>query len=351
METNIQTYVIHCDKHKERLLNIEKHLKIVIPDLKLWKGIIPHYSDIHENTEYESIEKLFKNYDDNITLDKNYNFLTLGEIGCYLSHLSLIKYLIGTSIKYTIILEDDTALLPLFEEKVTEILDNFENFDMLYLGVSSKVSGQRLCNQSYVYDFSETPIINGTFAYVLNNSKLEKIYSALLQVKDPIDVTYTNFINNGKITAYVVRPFLANYDRTTFYSTVQNNIVKKILTNKARKTRKLLFKDRVIKSMNIIINNWLTQDSRLIKDSTRFTRFTRSTQFTRSTRSTRSTQFTRFKDHDKKKHNEKQKNEIKQRNKKIILKTGKNEKIKQPTHLKLTRKNNARSPYVKKVNR
>lgn len=272
MKQDIQTYVIHCDKHKERLLNIENHIKNIIPNYSVWKGIIPYYEDINEDTPYMSIEKMVKNYDHNITLNKNYNFKTLGQIGCYLSHITLMRYIKNNAQDsiYTIILEDDTNLTGDFNQKIKSILNDFNDFDMLYLGTSSETVGIRMHNQLYVYNFNEG-YINGTYAYVVKNSSAEKIYNLLLDIKETIDGTYSRLIHTCAIKAFVVRPFLANYDRSTFYSTIDNkDITCNSIVKKHNSKRKLQGVDKIIKCMNIIVNNWLIRDERSIKNSQKF---------------------------------------------------------------------------------
>lgn len=272
MEQDIQTYVVHCDKHKERLLNIENHIKNIIPNYSVWKGIIPYYEDIDEDTPYMSIEKMVKNYDDNINLNKNYNFKTLGQIGCYLSHITLMRHIKNNAQNsiYTIILEDDANLTGDFNQKIKSILDDFDDFDMLYLGTSSETFGTRMHNQLYVYNFNDV-CINGTYAYVVKNSSAEKIYNLLLDIKETIDGTYSRLIHTCAIKAFVVRPFLANYDRTTFYSTIDNkDITCNSIIKKNNSKRKLHVVDKIIKCMNIIVNNWLIRDERSIKNSQKF---------------------------------------------------------------------------------
>lgn len=272
MDQDIQTYVIHCDKHKERLLNIENHIKNVIPQHGIWKGIIPYYEDIEEDTPHMSIEKMIKNYDKNIILNEKYNFKTLGQIGCYLSHITLMRYIKNNAqdSTYTIILEDDSNLTGDFNEKIKNILNDFNDFDMLYLGSSSETFGERLHNQLYVYNFSEG-FINGTYGYVVKNSSAEKIYNLLLDIKETIDGTYSRLIHSDAIKAFIVRPFIVNYDRTTFYSTIDNKeISSNSIIKKNNTRRKLHVVDKIIKCMNIIVNTWLIRDERSIKNSQKF---------------------------------------------------------------------------------
>ena len=63
--------------------------------------------------------------------------LTLGEIGCSLSHYNIYKTILKNKDEYAIILEDDAILVDNFYDKVNTIINNLKNnedWDMLYLG-------------------------------------------------------------------------------------------------------------------------------------------------------------------------------------------------------------------------
>lgn len=98
-------YVIHCDKHTERLDHIENHLKKNIPELKVWQGTLIEKFEENLNTQ-------FKNYSQDISYTENNVFQSPGEIGVYLSHHLLLKHLIKHDNEdgYTIIFEDDVTL-------------------------------------------------------------------------------------------------------------------------------------------------------------------------------------------------------------------------------------------------
>jgi glycosyl transferase family 25 len=62
------------------------------------------------------------------------NCLNNGEKGCFLSHLFIYKKIINENIPYAIIFEDDAIFCENFKIKLTHILNEISNFDILYIG-------------------------------------------------------------------------------------------------------------------------------------------------------------------------------------------------------------------------
>ena len=208
----MDVYVIHCEKHKERLPNIEHHLKKLFPQLKIWNGVV-----INNNVPF--LEKQMKKYDTNITVKNNNIFKSLGEIGCYLSHHTLLKHIkeTKTTAKYTLVLEDDGMLL----ENAANIQDKLDkvDFDMFYFGLNNENKHKHIVDTIYSIDNSKP--IQGTHAYVVNNNKINKIYENTLIPIGPIDYQYEILIKKDTINAVIFFPYLCVQDRETFYSTIK----------------------------------------------------------------------------------------------------------------------------------
>ena len=60
----MDVYVIHCEKHKERLPNIDYHLKKLFPQLKIWDGVVI------SNTVTD-LKKEMNKYDTKIRVNNN----------------------------------------------------------------------------------------------------------------------------------------------------------------------------------------------------------------------------------------------------------------------------------------
>lgn len=249
----MDVYVIHCQKHIERLPNIDHHLKKLFPQLKIWDGIM-----INNNVPF--LQKEMQKYDNNITVKNEHIFKTLGEIGCYLSHHSLLKHIKETKSlsKYTLILEDD-GMLSNDTVNIEHILDKVE-FDILYLGLNNENRNKRITDTIYTIDKKKP--IQGTHAYVVNNKNINKIYESILTPIGPIDYQYEISIKKDTINAVIFFPYLCIQDRKSFHSTIKQTF-NSICHN--RRTKR-----RVIETPpSLMYNSHHESNQRTLKDSTR----------------------------------------------------------------------------------
>ena len=108
----ITTYIINMDKNKDRLKSVTKNYEdsdMKIIPYKRFPAVIGKNVDIHEWLTDEAIVELKqvenKKY-------RNYHYqLTRGGIGCFLSHYTLAKQLLGDSTAdYYLNLEDDIVI-------------------------------------------------------------------------------------------------------------------------------------------------------------------------------------------------------------------------------------------------
>ena len=247
----MDVYVIHCEKHKERLPNIEHHLNKLFPQLKIWNGVVI-------NNSVPFLEKEMKKYNTNITVKNNNIFKSLGEIGCYLSHHTLLKHIkeTKTTAKYTLVLEDDGMLL----ENAANIQDKLDkvDFDMLYFGLNNENKHKHIVDTIYSIDNSKP--IQGTHAYVVNNNKINKIYENTLTPIGPIDYQYEILIKKDTINAVIFFPYLCVQDRETFHSTI-----KKLNTN----TRQRRNKKNIIQTPVLVYDYQEELKQRNLKNDTR----------------------------------------------------------------------------------
>lgn len=249
----MDVYVIHCQKHIERLPNIDHHLKKLFPQLKIWDGIM-----INNNVPF--LQKEMQKYDNNITVKNEHIFKTLGEIGCYLSHHSLLKHITETKspANYTLILEDD-GMLSSDTVNIEHILDKVE-FDILYLGLNNENRNKRITDTIYTIDKKKP--IQGTHAYVVNNKNINKIYESILTPIGPIDYQYEISIKKDTINAVIFFPYLCIQDRKSFHSTIKQTF-NSICHN--RRTKR-----RVIETPpSLMYNSHHESNQRTLKDSTR----------------------------------------------------------------------------------
>ena len=246
----MDVYVIHCEKHKERLPNIEHHLKNLFPQLKIWNGVVITHS-------VNVLEDEMHKYNTKIRVKNNNIFKSVGEIGCYLSHHTLLKHIKETATaKYTLILEDDGMLL----KDAANLHDKLNNidFDIFYLGLNNENKNKNI--RDNIYTINKTKPIQGTHAYLVNNNKINKIYKNSLNPIGPIDYQYEILIKNDTINAVVLFPYLCVQDRQSFHSTI-----KKLNTN----TRQRRNKKNIIQTPVLVYDYQEEIKQRKLKNDTR----------------------------------------------------------------------------------
>jgi GR25 family glycosyltransferase involved in LPS biosynthesis len=192
----IDYYVIHISNKNElrsnNIINMSNKINNKINIFEAIKG-----SEINNVLDY----------DQNINFNFKYNHIN--EVGCYLSHLLLIKSLINSKYKYTIIFEDDFNIHNIdFNEEVNKILNKIDDFDILYLGNLTDNHGLRYKDNIYYINPNEN--LWGTHAYLINNKNATKIYNHLLNLNLAIDNKYKELIKNKLINAYVIYPILVS---------------------------------------------------------------------------------------------------------------------------------------------
>jgi GR25 family glycosyltransferase involved in LPS biosynthesis len=132
-------------------------------------------------------------------------------IGCYLSHLNILKKIKETkNVGYTIIFEDDFDIKSNdFLSDVTNILNKLDdNFDMIYLGNITSSYGDKLDNNIYYVNKNQTLI--GLHGYLINNSRIDKIIPLISYIDEPIDLKYERLSKENKIQTYLIYPTLVD---------------------------------------------------------------------------------------------------------------------------------------------
>lgn len=216
----IDYIVIHMKNSDIRKKNIDEQTEILNIKINIFDAIIG-----------KNIKNV-NDYDKNIKL--NYKFNSPGELGCYLSHLMIIKNAITSKKKYTVIFEDDFTILS--KDLNNEILNIIQkvnnNFDIIYLGNNYESKSEQIIDN--IYKNNKLIPLLGIHGYLINNKNAKKIYNNLLNIKRPIDWQFNQLINNNKLVCFVIYPSIIiqnnNYksDLRPQYKILLRNIIQKV---------------------------------------------------------------------------------------------------------------------------
>ena len=139
--------------------------------------------------EYEFIDAVYgKDLDNNYFIENNIKIdpkfrnpytlsaITMGEIGCSLSHYNAWKMAIEQDIMYPIILEDDAVINNNFYELVNNIISLNKTFDLIYFGRKSFVPDKKdVCKIDDKYKLVVPAFSYWTVGYMLSNKGARKL--------------------------------------------------------------------------------------------------------------------------------------------------------------------------------
>jgi GR25 family glycosyltransferase involved in LPS biosynthesis len=157
----------------------------------------------------------------NLVYRTSHSQLTLGAVGCYLSHIELWKKLLNSDQSHFLIFEDDTKLTSDFLQTANHVLQRIpEDFDFLFLGSIVSPTSEVLSDSNVIKNkFVSLISVYGAHAYIISKKAVEK----LLSLSFPIDKQLDSFISdyNTLLKMYTVIPNIAY--QSGFTTDIQNS--------------------------------------------------------------------------------------------------------------------------------
>ena len=129
-----------------------------------------------------------------------YTHLTLGAIGCAMSHKAIYQKIIDENINRCLILEDDITFDDKFNEKIKEIENQFENgfdFDLFFLGFHPGTTFN--IDMFITKNIKKYNTVYGLFGYIVTKSGAKKLLN-LFPITYQIDTEISR--NTDKINIY-----------------------------------------------------------------------------------------------------------------------------------------------------
>ena len=140
--------------------------------------------------------------------------LTLGEIGCAISHIRAYEHIVENKIESAIILEDDAIVSHFFKEIVQDALNKVKkNHDLIFLdhGKAKSYPFKKKLYEGYRLAHYRAPSKNSkrciiyTTAYLITQLGASKLLNYAYPVRMPSDYL-TGLIQKTKINAYGIEP-------------------------------------------------------------------------------------------------------------------------------------------------
>jgi glycosyl transferase family 25 len=195
-------YVINLDCADERMLSMEKQLSEI-------------------NVKYERIPAIKGNSLTEAEIKKEYSAtlnkeffradLTLGEIGCYISHKNVWRKMVAENIEFAVILEDDMILEKHFIQLFSHS-ETLKKYDLIKLAdnrnhLPKHIS--KLDQQFELINFTKIP--NCTTGYTINLAGAKKLLARPLFYR-PVDIDI-QFCQELALSVFGLRPYPINENK------------------------------------------------------------------------------------------------------------------------------------------
>ena len=134
-----------------------------------------------------------------------------GEVGCYLSHLQILKDFVLSKQKYCLILEDDMHLEKNFKIDLRDALQECpEDWDLLYLFAipKQKKLSTTIKGKKYIL---KAPRLWYTCAYLVSQKGARKIIDNIQPMRaNPIDEHFGDLVDQKKLQAFIAKKKITN---------------------------------------------------------------------------------------------------------------------------------------------
>jgi hypothetical protein len=180
----IDYVVIHCGTNQERAKNIE------IQEARLGHPIQRFEAIMGKDVSLDRLDQ----YDPRIRYTPFREQRGMNEIGCYLSHLTLLQSRKHLKTGYTVIFEDDFHIVQ--DLDVPQLIQDAGEFDILYLGHWTDPSRYKHV-KGEVYEYQQSGFLYFLHAYVVSNASIESMYETMLDIREPIDWVFIRLLNHS----------------------------------------------------------------------------------------------------------------------------------------------------------
>jgi glycosyl transferase family 25 len=177
-ELKMSTLVVNLERRPDRYEKFMERLRIVHPTLPCSRF---NAVDGKRLVSTPQLQRLFDGND--------YN-MTIGAVGCALSHICLCIDLLASEFNACCVFEDDAEFPDDFQDKFNTIISNLsKTWDLVYLGhhlrkqfIDPNASKDYLRIEQWNYDMSKLFSMGGTFGYIISRTGAKKLLDFIEKV-------------------------------------------------------------------------------------------------------------------------------------------------------------------------
>lgn len=173
-----KTFVINLDSRPDKLKSAAEQLNKYNIEFERFPAVVG--SELDQST-------IDAAYDAETNSKKYYKEMSVGEVGCYLSHIRLWEKIVEEDLDFALILEDDLTVEPEIKH-VIEAIQQLQDWDYIKLAgpKGKKIIAEEPINDKYslVY-YNKTPI--GTSAQAVSKQGAKKLLESTKPFIRPVD--------------------------------------------------------------------------------------------------------------------------------------------------------------------
>lgn len=214
--TSIPMYVINLRHRKDRLATFMKEIAtsgLEAAAVTRFEAINSKAFNNDDIRQLLSTTAYLKLVQGGITRD-SHEELTLGAVGCYASHLEVMRRFLLTNNKYCMIFEDDCVLKRNSAAHISRVFDklktNEPDFDMLLLGSLVPPPSDVYAHPSVQSDeYVRIQRFYGMHAYIVSRKGAERILKTGMPITQQIDSQVSDLSAADSIKVYLMVPMTA----------------------------------------------------------------------------------------------------------------------------------------------
>lgn len=187
MKTDVPIYVVNLRRDHEKKAHMDRVAQSLGAKFEFIDAV---YGKDLSQSQVDEV------YDSSLSRSAMGRELSLGELGCALSHLSIYQRMVNEGIETALILEDDVDVSSDLNQVLNAVRNFPEDWEVMLLGYYSETATERVSMANFWGKSAITPshravrlveVAFGTHGYMINLRGAKKLVNTLAKIVKPID--------------------------------------------------------------------------------------------------------------------------------------------------------------------